>query len=432
MKLASVAKIMLGSALALMMLNGAALARSPRSDQSGTQQKDKYPNATRTAPKLDLTSQADADNVNKGLAAVQANDAAKARTILQPLADGTKTNSKYAQALALQGLATVDFRAGNKTKAIEELNKALKIGVMPNQTYFDLEYELAQFYLVNGNYQKSLDTVQKWRDEGKLETADSYALQGKDYYQLGQYAKAIAAIKKAKSMTDKVDDSWNQVLAASYAETGNSDEAIATAKAQLAKHPNDMTTLHNTVSLLVSAGKYDQAMDLMQQSHDKGNFVKGEDYVTLAKLHLMKAQEAKNSKPQAREAVDILKEGISKGLVKKGYESNKIEGDAAYLSDDIKGAIEDYARASKDAPNGQIDLQRARLLISQNKYGAGRDAARQALKRGLKHKGEAYMVIAESERAMHNKSAAIAAMRKAELDPTTRDEAKSWLKKVSH
>ena len=96
-------------------------------------------------------------------------------------------------------------------------------------------------------------------------------------------------------MTDKPNPVWNQVLAASYAETGNTDQAIAAAKAQLAKNPDDMTTLHNAVSVLVGAGKYSEALDLMQNAHDKGLLKDGKDYILLAKLHMMKAQDMPTS-----------------------------------------------------------------------------------------------------------------------------------------
>jgi tetratricopeptide (TPR) repeat protein len=428
MKLASFPKFLMASLFGLVLVSGVALAQGK--DQS--KPKSLYPNATRTAPKLDLTKQSDADQLNKGLKALHSGDTATAKQILQPFADGKASKSKYVQALALQGLANLAYKAGHVDKAIPMLQKALALNVMPNDTYFQLQYELAQFYLIHGDYQKSLDTVEEWRKAGKRETADSYGLEGKNYYQLGQYKQAIVAMKKAISMTDKPQSSWNQVLAASYAETGNTDEALKSAREQLAKNPDDMTTLHNTVSLLVGAGKYSDAMDLMTKAEGQGNFKDAKDYITLAKLHLMKAQDEDHPKAQAQAAVATVKRGISKGMVKPGFKSHKIEGDAAYLQNDIKGAIAAYSQAAKTAPDGRMSLQLAKLQLSERHFSAGRSAAREALKQGLKHEGEAYEVIAESERAMNNRSAAVRAMRKAEKDPTTHDKAKAWLRKAGH
>ncbi|MDA3913901.1 tetratricopeptide repeat protein [Oleiagrimonas sp.] len=427
--MASFSKILFAAAVALMMVSGSAMAHG--SNKSGEKKQSKYPNATRKAPKLDLTSQEDADTINKGSKAYNKHDYATAKKVLQPYADGTASKSKYAQVVALQIMGNIAYKEGHVDKAIQMLQKALTLNVMPNQTYFDLEYELSQFYMVNKQYQKSADIIDKWRQEGKLQTADSYGVQGVDYYRLGQYDKAIAAIKKAESMTDKPRETWNQVLAASYAESGNTTEAIAAAKAQLAKNPDDMTTLHNAVSLMVSAGNYDEATKLMEQAQTKGLLKKGKDYVLLAKLHLMKAQDAKDAKPEAQKAVSIIKQGIAKGVLKPGYESNKIQGDAAYFSDKINEAISFYGKAAQDAPDGKVKLQQAQLLLSQHEDSAARKASEAAIKQGLKHEGPAYMVIAEAERSMGNKSGAISAMKKAEKDPTTQAKAKAWLKKAT-
>jgi tetratricopeptide (TPR) repeat protein len=428
MKLGSFSKILLASVLALAMVGGVAMAHGAHADSQ--KKVAKYPNATRQAPDLDLAKQSDADTVNKGTEAFSAGNYDEAVKILQPYADGTATKSKYAQMIALQVLANVAYKKGDLDKAISMLQKALSLKVMPNDTYFDLEYMLAQFYQINGDYQKSLDTVEKWRAEGKLETADSYGLEGVDYYRLNQYQKAITAVKKAQSMTDKPNPVWNQVLAASYAESGNTDQAVAAAKAQLAKNPDDMTTLHNTVSVLVGADKYDEALKLMEGAKSRGVLKDGKDYLMLAKLHMMKAQNADNPKADSQAAMAVLKEGMDKGLIKPGYDSHRIKGDGYYLNDKIKSAISEYDAAAKDAPDGQMDLQAASLLLSERKHSAARSHARTAIKRGLKHPGKAYVIIADAERAMGNKSAAVAAMRKAEQDPATRAKAQAWLKKA--
>ena len=214
----------------LTLLAGATLAfgvASPAFARDSAPAKDtkqaQYPNAARAEPKLDLTSAKDQKALNEGLDAVNAGNQAKATELLQPIIDGSK--SKYAQALALQGLANLKYNEGDLKGAIDTLQKSLAIGVMPNDTYFQLEYELAQFQLASEQYQAALDTLAKWRAEGKKETADSYALEGNADYRLGKFPDAIAAIKKAQSMTDKPKDSWNQILMASYAESGQSDQA---------------------------------------------------------------------------------------------------------------------------------------------------------------------------------------------------------------
>ena len=430
MKLGSIAKMLAGSTLALMLISGPVVAR----DHHAKDQKKAalYPDATRKEPKLDLTKQKDADELNKGLNAANAGDTATAKQILEPMAAGTASRSKYVQSLALQGLATMKYQGGDLKGAIADLSKALDIGVMPNDTYFQLMYELSQFYLADQQFDKALATLQKWRTEGKRETADSYALEGNIDYRLQKYSDAIAAIKKAKSMTDKPKASWDQILMASYAESGNTDEAVKAAEAQLQKNPKDATALRNAVSLLVQAQKYPEALKLMEQGLTNGAISTEKDYINTAKLYLVIGQNSSDPTANAKKAYGVIEGGISKGIIKPGYEAYKLEGDAANIAGEYKKAIAAYAKASPMATDGEADLRRGQLLLNENKHSQGRKAVQTAISKGVKHMGVAYMLLAEAERAMKNKPAAIAAMKKAATYPETHKKAEAWLKSAGH
>lgn len=429
MKLGSICKMLAGASLAFMLVTAPGFARE-RHHKDEQKKESQYPNATRKEPKLDLTKQKDSETLNKGLNAVNAGDDAQAQQILQPLADGSATKSKYAQALALQGLANLKYNAGDVKGAIDLLSKSLDIGVMPNDTYFQLKYELAQFYLADQQYQKAVDTVEAWRNEGKRETGDSYALEGNAYYRLGQYQKAIDAMKKALASGEQPKDSWNQILAASYAETGQTDEAVKLAKDQLAKNPNDATTIHNTVSMLVQAQRYSEAIQMLEDAKAKGALKDEKDYVMLAKLYLIAGQNSDDPKPNAVKAAALLEEGLSQGVIKPGYDVYKLEGDAAYMADQTGKAIAAYEKAAPFAKDGEADLRRAQLLVNDHKYTQAKKALHDAISKGVKHQGSAYMLLAEAERATKNKTAAVAAMKKAAQDPETRAKAQDWLRKA--
>lgn len=438
MKLGSMSKMLAGVALALVITGSGTVLANPapapaKQDQKDQKQESKYPNAKRKAPKLDLTKQKDADNLNKGLDAVNAGDEATAKQILQPLADGSGSKSKYVRVMALQGLANMQYNNQDVKGAIDTLKQALDIGVMPNDTYFDLMYELAQFYAADKQDDQALQTLQKWRSEGQRETADSYGLEGVLDYRLGKYQEAITAINKAKSMTDQPKESWNQVLAASYAETGQGDQAIEMAKKQLAENPNDAPTRHNLIVLLMQANKYDEALKLMEDARSKGELTDASSYTNMAKLYLMAGQNADSDpKPFADKAVQVLDEGKSKGVVKADHDYYMLRGNAALVGGDTNAALNEFKQAAKTGNDGEAELRIGQLEGNAGQYSASRDAAKQAIAKGTKHKGKAWMVVAKAERAMKNKAAAVQAMQKAAEDPETRAEAQDWLKKSGY
>jgi Tfp pilus assembly protein PilF len=408
------------------------LASSPLLARANHADKDKkealYPNATREEPKLDLTSEKESKTLNEGLDAVNAGDKAKAEQILQPIIDGSK--SKYAQALALQGLASVHFNDGDYKGAIALLQRARANGVLPNDTYFQLEYMLAQFQLADEQYQPSLDTLAKWRAEGKKETADSYALEGNADYRLGKYPEAIAAIEKAKSLTDKPKDNWNQILMASYSESGQTEKAAALAQQQVTANPNDPNALNNAVAVLMQAQKYPEAIQLLEKARAAGSLTKEADYVNLSKLYLITAQSSNDPKPNAAKAVQVLEEGMSKGVVSTSSENYMLLGEGAEMMDDVKKAVASYGKALPNAKDGEAGIRGGHLLLTDRKFSQAKTMIQQGIDKGVKHKGSAYMLLAEAERGLKNKPAAVAAMKLAAKQPETAERAKAWLKKA--
>lgn len=427
MKQGSFIKMALATAIALSLVSGAAVAR----DTASKEKKEAlYPNATRTEPKLDLKSEKDQKAINEGLDAANNGEKDKALQILQPLADGSGTSSKYAQALALQGIANLKYNDGDVKGAITTLKQALDIGVMPNDTYFQLKYMYVQFLVADEQYAPALQALQEWRSEGKKETADSYGLEGNIDYRLEKYPEAIAAITKAKSMPDaKPQGSWDQILAASYAETGQGDKAADLAAAELAKNPNDPTALNNAASALIQAQKYPEAISLMEKGRAAGAFKDEKQYVNLAKVYLIDGQDhTDRQEANAAKAGQVLEDGLAKGVVKPSAEVYKLQGDAAITGGDMKAALAAYQKAAPLAKDGEVTLSVARLQLQENKYGEAKKAATDAISKGVQHKGQAYMVLAEAERGLKNKPGAIAAMKQAAQDPETSAKANAWLK----
>jgi hypothetical protein len=422
-------KLLGGTALALALASSPAIARDRHGDQGSKEAKQAlYPNATRKEPKLDLKSEKEQKQLNEGLEAVNAGDKAKAMQILQPLAQDA--DSKYAKSLALQGIANLKYNDGDLKGAITSLKQALDIGVLPNDTFFQLEYELAQFYLADEQYQPAVDTVEKWRSEGKRETAESYALEGNAYYRLEKYPEAITAMKKAMSMTDKPETSWTQILMAAYSESGQADQAAQLAQQQLSSNPNDATAMNNAVAVLMQAQKYPQAIDLMEKARASGSLKDEKQYVNLAKLYLITGQNSDDPKPNAKKAEAVLEDGMAKGVVTSSYDNQKLLGDAAYIAGDESKAIASYKKAIPMASDGEAAIRAGQLLLAQQKFSEAKPLIQQGIDKGVQHKGTAYMLLAEAERGLKNKPAAIAAMKKAAQDPDTAAKAKAWLKQA--
>lgn len=387
----------------------------------------RYPNATRTAPKSDLTSATDQKALQAGLDAINGDDPAKAEEMLQKIVDSSK--SKYAQGIALEGLANVKFNAADYKGAIGFYKKLLELNSVGNDAYFDSMYNLANAYLADEQYPAALDQLKTWREQGKRETADSYALEGNIYYRMQKFPETIAAIKKAESMTDQPKDSWNSILMAAYSESGQTSQASGVLDEQLAKDPNNKQVIRNALVVYVQSNQGDKALALLERERKQNLITDENDYQTAAKFYANIAQS--NDKPEAAaKGAELLQEGLNKNVVKATAENYKLVGDLYMIAQEQDKALPAYAKASPLAANGDIDYMRAQIIGAQQNWAEAKTMAQKAISRGVTHKGKASLLLGKLNVALGDKASAKAAFEAAQSDSETREEASEQLKKL--
>jgi hypothetical protein len=109
----------------------------------------------------------------------------------------------------------------------------------------------------------------------------------------------------------------------------------------------------------MQANKYPQAIQLMEKARASGALKKESGYVNLAKLYLITGQNSADPKPNALKAEQVLKEGMSKGVVTASSDNYMLLGETAELADQTKSALAAYtsdrghAHGRKAAGNGR-------------------------------------------------------------------------------
>jgi tetratricopeptide (TPR) repeat protein len=396
-----------------------------------TEQENKYPNATRKEPSKTGVSSKEAKPLNEGLQAANSGDSATALKDLQPIADSS--DNAYAKSLAMLGLAQVKYRSGDTKGAIAMQKQALDSNALDNNSYFQALESLAQMYIADEDYSDALTTLDQWSKESGAQSADIEALKGNAYYRLQKYPEAVAAIQKAKTLTDKPQPGWDQIEMASYFAMDKYDEAAKLAEAALAKDPNNATLLQNVIAIYINAGQDKKALALLERARANGQIKDEAGYMNMARMYDNIGQNSPDPKANAMKAVGVLKEGMDKGIVQPGFDSYKLLGDSYAIAGDYKHAVEAYAKASPDAKNGEVDFRRGQMLENLDRHKEARDALKQAIaKGGFKRIGAAYLTLGNAELALKEKSAAIAAYKQAEQDPETRADARRTLKQLGH
>jgi tetratricopeptide (TPR) repeat protein len=386
-----------------LVLGAAASAKDKKADE--------YPDATRKDPKVSM-SERDQKNLNKATDLVNEGNGAEAEPLIRKVLDDNKS-SKYAQAFAHQLLAQVYWDQEKGEQAISEYKAAIALDALPNDGQFQLIYALAQTQVQEEKYQDALATLAEWEKQTGKQTADELALKANVHYRLDQFQPAIDTMKKAISMTDKVNESWTQILMASYFELDQYDEAAKIVQEQLAKDPNNKKLINQLATIYIQGDKLPQALDVLAKAKSQGLVTTGEDYVQLAKLY------ANAEKP--KEAAATMKEGFAKGVLEGNYDNYKLQGDVCTQAEDDPCAIDGYTKAAPLAKDGNVDYQLGYLLYYSEKSADAVASLDRAITRGgLRQEGEAYLLRGDAKNDLGQDAAALADWRKAAGYPSTK------------
>jgi predicted Zn-dependent protease len=379
----------------------------------------KYPNATRAEPKVDMSA-SDQKDLNKAADLVNENKNDEAEPLVQKVLSNEKA-SKYAQAFAHQLQAQINWEKDKSADAIAEYKKAVELNALPNDAHFQVLYQIAQLQVQDEKYADALATLDQWSKETGSETADELALKANAYYRTDKFQDAVDTMKKAIAKSDKPNDTWTQILMASYFELNQYDQAAQVVQEQMAKNPGDKKLLNQLATIYIQADKPQQALDLMAKAKSQGLITTSEDYMQLAKLY--------GAADKYKEAAATIKEGLDKNILKPSYDVYKLQGDVCTQAEDDACAIDAYTKASPQSKDGNIDYQLGYLLFYSDKSKDAAEALSHAItKGGLRQEGEAYLLRGDAENDLNQVSAATADWQKASGYPSTKAMADQRLK----
>ncbi|MBN8742067.1 MAG: hypothetical protein BGP24_17880 [Lysobacterales bacterium 69-70] len=391
-----------------------------RSSKSSSKTENLYPNAKRNDPKTDMPGSL-GTKLNKAQEAASDGDTDKALNLIdEVLAD--KKVTPYAKAFALYLRSNAKWEKEDGAGAIADLKEAIAIDALPNSNQFPAIYTLAQFQLQEEQYADAAKTVDQYIDLSGDKKPEAIAVKANALYRADKFQDAIDTMKQAIAASDKPQESWNQILMASYFELNQYGEAAKLSEEQLAKNPNDKKLIQQLASIYVNDDKNDKALKLLSDAKGRGLITTSDDYKLLAQLY------GQAEKPA--EGAALLEEGFQKGAIQPSYDMYKLLGDSYALAENEPKAIDAYGKASPLAKDGEADLLRGQLQINSQQWAGAKESLTKALSRGVKRQGAAYVLLGNAENELGNKSAAIAAMEKAQGYEETRQMAGTWLKMI--
>ncbi|MCW0376155.1 tetratricopeptide repeat protein [Xanthomonas sacchari] len=344
-----------------------------------------FPNAERKEPtgkpssKLGSKLQKLIDTYNKG------EDYAAVRAQADEILANSGAN-EYDKSVAAQLAAQAAYNLDDSKAAQAYLKQAIQFNGLDNNGHYQSMLMLAQLQLQDEQTAEGLATLDKFLAETKSTRPEDLILKGQALYQAQRYQEAIPALKQAIAASPEPKDSWNQLLMASYAEAGQTGEAVKAAEALAAKSPNDKKAQLNLASMYMQADQMDKAAAVMDKLRAAGQLTDEKEYKQLYSIYA-------NTDGHEKDVIAVINEGMQKGILKPDYQTYLALAQSYYYTDQLPQAIENWQKAAPLSKDGETYLNLAKVLHSEGRVAEAKQAAQQALAKGVKKPEDAKKII---------------------------------------
>lgn len=203
------------------------------------------------------------------------------------------------KALAAQLAAQAAYNLDDTAAAKKYLQQAIGLNALDNNGQFQSMLMLAQLQLQDNQQAEGLATLDKYLEESKSQRPEDLILKGQALYQAERYKEAIPVLKQAIAASPQPKDTWNQLLMASYAEAGQTGEAVAAAEALAAKTPNDKKAQLNLASMYMQADQMDKAAAVMDKLRAAGQLTEEKEYKQLYSIYANTKTKKRTSSPSS-------------------------------------------------------------------------------------------------------------------------------------
>jgi tetratricopeptide (TPR) repeat protein len=392
-----------------------------KSDRKGEHKGPDYPNATRPEPAKAKPGKLQ----NKLVKLFDLYQDQKYPDVLaradEIIADPKASPWERAQAARVAAAAAAESTDSDFSKAIAYYERGVSENALSNDEHYGMLLQIADLNLRDEKYAETLAAVDRFLAETKSTDWKPYALKGNALYRMEKYADAVAALKQAIPAQGEADPAVLDLLIASYVDNDQAAAAIPVMEAFAAKRPDDKRIQLNLASVYSQADQPAKAAAVFERLRQGGKLTEEKDYIDGARL-------LANLDGRENDTIALLKEGLDKGVLKPSAAVYSLMGQSYFFTDRFAEAAEAYAKAAPLAKDGELYYNLASTYAQIERWAEVKAAARQALDKGMRTPGNAWILIAAAEDGLGNPAGRLAAYREAAKDPKTRDAANKMIK----
>jgi tetratricopeptide (TPR) repeat protein len=285
--------------------------------------------------------------------------------------------TEYEQANVLNYLGFVYYNMEDVPNAIKTYDRMLAIPSLEPQMRKQTTYTQAQLNMMEENYSKTLDLLQKYLQMEDNPAPEPLILLAQTYYQLEQYDKMVQPIEDAMQIArdrDKpIKEDWYVLLNFAHFQQENYAAVRDIQKILLQNWPKKRYWF-SLAGAYTELGEEQNLIAAYDAAHTQGLLESESELVTMAQLYLQREVPYK--------AATLLEEKMEEGVVEPSERNYRLLSQAWMLAQEDDKAIPALQEAARRSNDGELDIRLANSYLNLGNYEQCASAARAALQKG--------------------------------------------------
>lgn len=358
--------------------------------------------------------------------AFDAENVAEAQRLLTKLASEDDLNG-IEKAYVANYRGNIYFSQDNLSGALREFQKITALRDDVSEGFYNqIIYVIAQVYFSQEKYTEALKFAQQWLQVQEDPPADAYMLIGQAQFMLKRYDAALpnvqTGIQKYIDLGSTPKEGWLNLLSSIYRQKNDFKKMLPVLK-QLVQHYPKKTYLTTMAGVFNELDDQKRMTAMYQAMYDQGLLDKENELVTLSSLQLSEGNPYKASQ--------VMKKGLSDGVLKKDLKNYRIYSQALYLAKEYEDALAPLSQAARLADDGKLYNQLGQSYIALNRWAEAEKALNSALKKGkLQNAGQTLISLGLVRFEQQKFEPAKTAFKRAKGFEKTAAAASNWIKYV--
>jgi tetratricopeptide (TPR) repeat protein len=366
------------------------------------------------------------DKIQKAQEQVDAKDYQGALRALNSLYNPDKL-TEYEQANVLNYIGFVYYNIEDIPNAIRTYEKMVAIPSLEPQMAKQTTYTLAQLYTMEENYQKALQTLDRWFVMESNPAPEPFILKAQNLYQLARYKDMIEpvqnAMRVARERDKPVKEDWYVLLNFAYFQEEDYRNVRDIQKILLENWPKKRYWF-SLAGAYTELGEDNNLIAAYGAAHDQGMLEKESELVTMAQLYMQAEVPYK--------AATLLEKEMEAGRVSRSAKNYRLLSQAWMLSMEDERAVPALQEAARLSDDGELDVRLGNTYLNLGQYDKCIDAVQSGLRKGgLKNTDNAQISLGMCLYNQRRYQAAVEAFRDAGRTPRSRKIAQQWISVIN-